>query len=214
MSYPWTCLAAPFPRASSCTTCLHAFGASRLCARVAHFTRNAAIFAHRPFAPLLLRTTHQIIPGYPNIHENENITRKASWHRTYPIPRVQHYSATASACGFGTAGCTIQGPRPDPHTQVGSWHRHLMTGAAKRVPSLHLRRAAAMAACGVSSAYAKICPACPRIIATPSSRRMYITCCATAVVWGCVLSRRTSRCELRAIFQSPTRTAPIETKHT
>ena len=23
-------------------------------------------------------------------NENENITRKASWHRTYPIPRVQH----------------------------------------------------------------------------------------------------------------------------
>ena len=119
-----------------------------------------------------------------NENENENITRKASWHRTYPIPRVQHYSAAGSACGFGTAGCTIQGPRPDPHTQVGSWHRHLMTGAAKRVPSLRLRRAAAMAACGVSSTYAKICLACPRIIATPSSRRTYVTCCATAVVLG------------------------------
>ena len=52
------------------------------------------------------------------------------------------------------------------------------------MPSLRLRRAAAMAACGVSSTYAKICPACPRIIATPSSRRMYITCWATAVVLG------------------------------
>ena len=56
--------------------------------------------------------------------------------------------------------------RSDPHTQVGNWQRHLVTGAAKRMPSSRLRREAGMAARGVSSTYAKICTACPRIIAT------------------------------------------------
>ena len=115
-------------------------------------------------------------------HENESIARKASWHRTYPT-----CAALFCRC-FGLRFLNRRlhdpRPRPDPHTQVGNWQRHLMTGAAKRVPSLRLRRAAAMAACGVSSTYAKICPACPRIIVTPGFHRIYIICLATAVVLG------------------------------
>ena len=144
-----------------------------------------------------------------NENENENITRKASWHRTYPIPRVQHYSAAASACSFGTAGDTIQGPCPDPHTQVGSWQRHLMTGAAKRVPSLRLRRAAARPRVVSRPRTPKSAPLV-RIIATPSSRRIKSSAGQPLSFWGCVLSRRASRCRLRAILQSPTRTAPAQ----